>query len=62
MSSELFPIFRGFPGGTDGKKSSCNAGDAGLISGLGRSPGEGNVYPLLPGEFHSQRSLVEYSP
>ena len=29
-----------------GKKSNCNAGDEGLISGLGRSPGEGNDYPL----------------
>ena len=31
-----------FPGGLDGKESACNAGDPGLISGLGRSPGEGN--------------------
>ena len=27
------------------KKSGCNAGDPGLIPGLGRSPGEGNGYP-----------------
>ena len=32
----------GFPGGSDGKESACNAGDLGLIPGLGRSPGEGN--------------------
>ena len=32
----------GFPGGSDGKESACNAGDPGLIPGLGRSPGEGN--------------------
>ena len=31
-----------FPGGSDGKESSCNAGDLGLIPGSGRSPGEGN--------------------
>ena len=31
-----------FPGGSDGKESTCNAGDAGLIPGLGGSPGEGN--------------------
>ena len=31
-----------FPGGSDGKESTCNAGDLGLISALGRSPGEGN--------------------
>ena len=29
----------------DGKESACNVGDMGLIPGLGRSPGEGNVYP-----------------
>ena len=28
------------------KESACNAGDPGLIPGLGRSPGEGNSYPL----------------
>ena len=53
----------GFPGGSEGKESACNAGDLGLISGLGRSPGEGNGYPLrLPGESHGQRSLVGYRP
>ena len=36
----------GFPGGSDGKASSCNAGDQGAIPGLGRSPGEGNGNPL----------------
>ena len=36
----------GFPGGSDGKESACNARDRGLIPGLGRSPGEGNGYPL----------------
>ena len=35
-----------FPGGSDGKASACNAGDPGLIPGLGRSPGEGNGNPL----------------
>ena len=35
-----------FPGGSDGKASACNAGDPGLISGSGRSPGEGNDYIL----------------
>ena len=32
----------GFPGGLDGKESACNAGDPGLIPGLGRSPEERN--------------------
>ena len=36
----------GFPGGSDGKESTCNAGDPGLISRLGRSPGEGNGNPF----------------
>ena len=35
-----------FPGGSAGKESACNAGDLGLIHGLGRSPGEGKGYPL----------------
>ena len=35
----------GFPGDSNGKESACNAGDPGLISGLGRSPGEGNSNP-----------------
>ena len=32
----------GFPGGSDSEASTCNAGDLGLILGLGGSPGEGN--------------------
>ena len=36
----------GFPGSSDGKESACNAGDPGLIPGLGRPPGEGIGYPL----------------
>ena len=36
----------GFPSGSDGKESVCNAGDPGLILGLGRSPGGGHGNPL----------------
>ena len=36
----------GFPGGSDGKESACDAGDPGSIPGLGRSHGEGNGNPL----------------
>ena len=36
----------GFPGGSEVKASACNAGDLGLIPGLGISPGEGNGNPL----------------
>ena len=40
------PLLKCFPGGPDGKVSVCNAGDPGLIPGLGRSPGEGYGSPL----------------
>ena len=40
------PKFLGFPCGSADKESACNAGDLGSVPGLGRSPGEGNVYPL----------------
>ena len=36
----------GFPGVSDGKEFTCNAGELGSIPRLGRSPGEGNGYPL----------------
>ena len=38
--------YQGFPGGSDGKESPCNAEDLGLIPGLGRSHGEGKSYPI----------------
>ena len=37
------PVSLGFPYGSAGKESACNAGDLGLIPGLGRSPGEGKA-------------------
>ena len=60
MSSNVLPVFSsksfrvfgltfrslGFPGGSEVKASACSVGDLGLILGLGRSPGEGNGYPL----------------
>ena len=36
----------GFPGGSDDKESTCNAGDPGLIPGSGTSPGEGKGNPV----------------
>ena len=39
-------IHRGFPGGSGGKESACNAGDLGSIPGSERSSGEGNGNPL----------------
>ena len=43
MNLELLLVF---PGGSDGKGSACNAGEAGSIPGSGRSPGEANGFPL----------------
>ena len=40
------PILLGFPCGSAGKESACNAGDLDLIPGFKRSPGEGKGYPL----------------
>ena len=37
---------RGFHGGSDCKESACSVGDLGSVLGLGRSPEEGNGYPL----------------
>ena len=37
---------KNFPGGSDGKESTCNAGDLGSIPRSGRSPGDGIGYPL----------------
>ena len=54
----------GFPGGSDGKESACNAGDLGSIPGLGRSPGGGHgnphQYSCLENP-HEQKSLAVYS-
>ena len=47
------------------KKSACNAGDLGLIPGLGKSPGGGHGNPLQYSCLenpHGQRTLVGYSP
>ena len=40
------PVFLGFPCGSAGKESICNAGDMSSIHGLGRSPGEGKAYAI----------------
>ena len=39
-------FMKDFPCGLAGKESTCNAGDLGSVSGLGRFPGEGEGYPL----------------
>ena len=53
----------GFPGGSDGKESTCNAGEPGFDPRVGFFPWRREWLPtpvLLPGEFHGQRSLVGY--
>ena len=40
--NEINTLISKFPGGSDSKESACDAGEPGLIPGLGRSPGEGN--------------------
>ena len=52
-------MMTGFPGGSAGKESACNAGDLGSIPGLGRCPGEGKCYPLqYPGLENSMDCRV----
>ena len=56
---------KGFPRGSDGKESACNAGDPGSITGLLRFPWRKKWQPtpeFFPGESHGQRSLAGYSP
>jgi len=48
----------GFPGGSAGKESACNAGDLGSISELGRSPGEENGYPL---QYSGLENSMDYT-
>ena len=54
-------LFLGFPGGSDGKESACNAGDPGLVPGLGRSTGEGKGYPLQYSWASLVAQLIEWS-
>ena len=61
LNGLLVPFQRtlSFPDSSAGKESACNAGDLGLIPGLGRSPGEGEWLPtpvFLPGEFRVQET------
>ena len=44
----MYIVLTGFPGGSAGKESACNAGDLDSIPGLGRSPREGKGYLLTP--------------
>ena len=48
----------GFPSGSAGKESACNVGDLDSIPGLGRSPGEGNRYPL---QYSGLENCMDYT-
>ena len=50
-------LLMGFPGGATGKESSCELGDLGLLSGWGRSPGEGNGYSL---QYSGLKTFMDY--
>jgi len=59
------PVVWGFSGGSEGRESTCNAGDLALIPVLGRSCGGGHGNPLqycCLENPHGQRSLEGYSP
>ena len=59
------PVFMGFPGGSDGKESACNAGNLGSVPGLGRSPGRRHDNPLQYSFLENprgQKNLASYSP
>ena len=65
MWTLILSSLMGFPGGSDGKESACNARDLCSIPGLGRSPGGGHgnpqQYSYLENPY-GQGSLVGYSP
>ena len=50
----------GFPCGSAGKTSACSGGDLGLISGLGRFPGEGKGY-YYPLQYSSLENAMDYT-
>ena len=50
----------GVPGGSDGKESTCNVGDPGLIPGLGRFPGGGHGSPLQYSCLENSMDCIVY--
>ena len=58
--SLLISLWVGFPCSSAGKESTCNAGDLGLIPGLGRSPGEGKSCPLQYSGLENSMDYVDH--
>ena len=58
LFARLFNKVLGFPDGSADKESPYNAGDLGAIPGLGRSPGEGNSYPLQYSGLENSRDYT----
>ena len=54
------PEFLGFPCGSAGKESACNAGDLSSIPGLGRSPGEEKGYPLQYSGLENSMDCIDH--
>ena len=48
----------GFPYGSAGEESACNAGDLGSITGLGRSPGEQKAFTL---QYSGLENYMDYT-
>ena len=55
----LTHLIRGCPDSSAGKESACNAGDPGLIPGLGRSPGDRKGYPL---QYSGLQNSIDWFP
>ena len=51
-------VFLGFPSGSAGKESACNAGDLGSIPEVGRAPGEGKGYPF---QYSGLENSMDYT-
>ena len=51
-------LTEGFPCGSAGKESTCNAGDLDSIPALGRSPGEGKGYPLQYSGLENSKDCI----
>ena len=56
----MYGVRKDFPDSSVGKESACNAGDLGLIRGLGRSPGEGKGYSLQYSGLENSMDCIVY--